>query len=47
VEVDGIDVKKLSVDFFFVTADRYTTLALVRAPGQNGKTCFFRFTKKF
>jgi hypothetical protein len=28
MEVDDIDMKKLSVNFVLVTADRYTTLAL-------------------
>ena len=28
MELDGIDMKKKSVNFVFVTADRYATLAL-------------------
>ena len=50
VEIDGIDMKKLFVNFFFVTADRYTTLALrssTRSKWENRKIVFFDLQKIF
>jgi hypothetical protein len=44
VEADGIDMKKVFVNCLFLTADRYTTLALrssTRSKWENWKIVFF------